>query len=438
MRETYVADDGKTINMDDKNKKWIKRNLIILGIIILIVLIFFISRTIIRSNYCGKIIGRVTDASLKYTKENKTIPMSEGDFVTLELEDLLKNDLLTEANITVNKKVATGKIKITKYKNDYITTVDLKDCDYCDTSKKKWTKESTKKPNKQVVDSIAYYNYHTKTNNYTDWTKWYENSDLKTKVDKKYNIRLPEKDNNLPVIPKDSVIDTIEQETKEYYRFRDKRWAYYKGGGNYTDYFSSEQPAGFEKADASTLTYTEWTDYSLNYPEKKPYREIVSQYGYKWYYTENGKKTYYKNGEYAVEAIGDKKYQKDTKAGNASMYRSRDKQWRWYTGARRIYGPYASVLPKGYTNRDDGLMRYTAWSNWKEVTNMATDNASYREEEVSTKYRYRIKYNVVSLAVLPKPITKTSLENELHMTVDEILARDDLKVDITYKFRYKK
>lgn len=439
IRDTYVDSAGAPVDHVEKDRKWLKRNLIIIGVIVGIVLIFFITRNIIRANYCKGIIKKVADASKAYAEEMKTLPTSEGAYTNLDIETLLENKKIKQEDVTVNKKVATGKIKITKYKKEYIVMVDLAGCDYCDTSTKSWSKESTKKPNKAVVDVTAYYNYQTISDSYTNWTSYYLEDALQKEIDKQYKIRLPLDNNKLPKIPDDAKIKTIEQESKEYYRYRDKRWLYYKDrGGIYTDYFSSEQPAGFEKSDSHTMKYTEWSDYSTNYPEKKSYRMIEQASGYKWFYKKNGKTIYYKNGEYVVQPVGSENYQKDSKAGYATMYRYRDKQWRWYNGTSRVYSSYASTVPKGYQYRDADLMSYSGWSGYKETSSLTAANAEYREEEIQTRYRYRIHYQLISLPVLEKEIPKDKLETQLQLSLEEILKKEDLKVQITYKFKYKK
>lgn len=440
MREEYVKEDGQVVNEDEKNRAYVKRILIVLGVILFIVFGYFIARAIVRNHTCKGIINKVQEASLRYAKEKDLLPKVEGDYIKLELDDLLIDKQLEKKDITVNEKVATGKIKITKYKKDYIVTVELTKCSYCDSSNKKWGKEITKKPNKPIVDVTAYYNYQIESTSYTKWTDWFTSDKLNVKTDKKYNIRLPQEEERLPAIPDDASIVTIEQETKEYYRYRDYRCKYYKDkGGVYTDYFSSEQPNGYAQKDTHTEKYTEWTDYSLNYPEKKDYRQIETRTGYKWYYLDKkGKKVYYKNGTYAVEVISDKKYTKDIKAGSAKMHRYRDKQWRWYNGAKRVYTGYNAAAPRDYSLKDNDLCMYNGWSIWREKSSVTGENRSYRQEEVDTRYRYRIQYVVVSLPVLEKEVTKDQLEQKLESEIDDILKKSDLKVSIIYKFRVKK
>ncbi|MDD3341491.1 MAG: hypothetical protein PHN72_04830 [Bacilli bacterium] len=439
IRDAYVDHTGNSVDTVEKDKKWLKRNLIILGSILFVVLTFFITRGIIRSQYCNKIVKKVADASIKYAETNKTMPVSAGDSINLDLNTLLENNLITEKDVTVNKKVANGKIKITLYKKDPIVTVDLGNCEYCTTSSKEWSKEVTKKPKKRVVDVIAYYNYRNKTDNYTDWTSYYTEDLIQKDIDKKYNVRLPIRDNQLPMIANDAKIINIEQETREYYHYRDKLWMYYKDrGGIYTDYFSSEQPAGYAKADTRTLKYTEWSAFSTNYPEKKDYRMIENRIGYKWFYKKGNKKIYYKNGEYAVEAIGNEAYEKDSKGGSTTMYRYRDKQWRWYNGTVRVYSGAVVSMPKGYSYKDEDLSSYSKWSAYTTTSSLNESNMSYREEEVQTRYRYRTHYSLVSLPVLDKKINKETLETKLQQNIDDILKRQDIEVEITYAFKYKK
>ncbi len=440
MREEYVEKDGKVIDQIEKDKNYVKKLLIVIGIIIFIVLSFFITRSIIRNNTCNGIIKKVRDASLSYAKDKNILPKAEGDYVRLSLSDLLEDKKIATKDIIVNEEQAQGKIKITKYIKDYIVTVELTHCAYCDSSNKKWGKEISKKPNKPIFDVIAYYNYQKKSTNYTNWTQFIETDKLNVKTDEKYNIRLPLENSKLPSIPNDAFIETIEQETKEYYRYRDNKCKYYKdNGGVYTDYFVSEKPDGYENVDQRTEKYTEWSDYSLNYPEKKSYRQIETRTGYKWYYLDKkGKKIYYKNGAYAVEVVSSKKYVKDNNEGSAKMYRYRDKQWRFYNGAKRQYSGYSAVAPSGYTLKDSELCNYTTWSAWTDQSKLTNQNRSYRQEEIDTRYRYRIQYSVLSLPVFEKAVSKEKLEQSLEQDIDEILARKDLKIEISYRFKVKK
>lgn len=435
-REKYVEENGSVVNQNLKDKEYVKKLIIILGIILFIILFYFIARTISRNSECNKITNKIKQASIEYAEKNQILPKSNGDYITFDLDDLINNKFINKTDITVNNLVAKSSIKITKVEKKHIVTLDLKNCDYCSTNSKKWSGELNKEPKANAVDVIAYYNYKKKSMNYTNWTNFIESKYINDKVDKKYNVRLPIQDNMLPIIPKDAKIQQIEVESKEYYRYRDKRWKYYDAPLNYTDYFSSEQPAGFTNYDPNTLTYTEWTEFSLNYPEKKSYRIIENKTAYKWYYMDNGKKVYYNNGQYAVEPVGNKEYIRDNKQ-STTMYRYRDKQWRWYNGNRRRYSGYMSNPTKTYIYKDEGLFQYGGYSGWNETSKIDASNVSYREEEISTRYRYRIKYYVLSLSVFEKPVTKEELEQNLNQSIGDILKREDLVIDISYKYRKK-
>lgn len=436
IREEYVDQSGVEVNQKERDKKTIMRGLFFLGVLIFIIILYFLFKNLIEKNYCHKMIDKISSVALSYTKDQNILPKSEGDYIMLSLDTLIDKKQITEKDITVNKKIARGTIKITKYKKEYIVTVELKDCDYCDSSKRKWSKELSKKPDKKILDVIAYYNYYNKTNNYTDWTSWYTNEQLAPDISKEYNIRLPKQKSMLPKIASDAKIISIDQETQEYYRYRDKKWKYYRGGGNYTSYFSSIQPSGYSSYDPATLKYTEWSAYSLNYPEKKTYREIQKTTGFKWYVEKNGKKIYYKNGNYFVSTDVPDTYIKDSKQ-SSPMYRYRDKSWRWYVGEKRTYSSYSSSMPRGFTNRDDELYTFGAYSNWSDTSSLNANNSAYRVEESDTRYRYRIHYNVYSFAIFEKPVTKEEFEKKLQLPLADLLKREDMKIDITYKFRYK-
>ena len=71
----------------------------------------------------------------------------------------------------------------------------------------------------------------------------------------------------------DASIINIESDSTYYYRYRDRTWKWYDIEGDYSE-FSSEQPAGYANKDENSSRYTEWTEYSLNYPAEKDYRTI--------------------------------------------------------------------------------------------------------------------------------------------------------------------
>ena len=437
MRDEYVTSTGEAINKEEKNKKILIHYGIIIGVIVFTLIIYFIGRSLVRRNYCQTIINKVTSTSMNYFKKNKELPENGGDFVVLDLSKLIEEKLLTNEDITVNKKIANGTIKITKVEEDYIATVLLTDCDYCDSSNKNWSKETNKKPKSGIIDPIAYYNYYRVEKNYSSWTSWIENKRIKPDVDKKYKLRLPI-DGLLPVIPNDAKIDSIEQETKEYYRYRDKKWKFYDIVGDYTNYFSSEKPEGYENFDKSTMRYTDWSNYTLAYPEAKSYRTVNTKVAYKWYYMKDGKKVYYKSGEYAVQNPDKDKYIHDKETGSTKMYSYRDQEWRWYNGKQRRYSSFSVSPVRSYAYRDDGLIEYSSWSNYTDYSRLTADTTSYREEETDTRYRYRIRYYVETFKVLNKDITIKELEGNLNQTIDEIMLRDDIKVNVTYKYRTKK
>ena len=52
--------------------------------------------------------------------------------------------------------------------------------------------------------------------------------------------------------------------------------------------------------------------------------------------------------------------------------------------------------------------------------------------------RFRKQYEIFSLLVLKKPLEKEAFEEEEGTSILEFSSRDDKKLDVTYKFRYKK
>ena len=437
MRETYVTEDGSVNNQLLKDKNKIKFTLIILGTIVFIIVVFFIIRMIIRNNNCNKIYDKINEAALEYAEDNDILPHSEGQHINVKLDDLLDQNLITDTDITIDEKKATAKIKITKYEEDYFVTTELFDCSYCDTTNDKWSKELNKKPNKNSVDIIAYYNYKEKEINKTPFTRWYSEEQLNQKEDKTYKMKLPEE---LPEVPKSGKTVDIEREQITYYSYRDKKCKYYKVESDYTNYFSSEQPAGYANKDERTLKYTTPTKYSLNYPDEKDYRSIEQKNGYKFYYLDGRKKIYFNNGEYTVEEDlpDDKEYRKDKNANYAKMYSYKDKQWKWYNGKQRVYSSLTTTMPKNYIYLDTDFCEYTKWTNYKEASYLSDKNKSYREERTIPMYKYRMVYEIYSLEVLDKYLNIKDFEKKMNSNIEDLFKRQDIEIVVDYKFKIKK
>lgn len=435
IREAYVGEDGRQA---DYKKVYIKRYLIVFGIILAIIVIFLIysiSKSASRQKFCQNMKETIKKASLKYAEDKEILPSIEGDYTNFSVDDLIKEHYVNKEDLTVKDHVATSDIKITKYIDDYIVTMDLDQAEYCSTVNKSWGRETEKyDKNKDIVSVTAYYNYRNKETNYTNWSSEVFEKDLKTKKDKTFNIYLPKAEDVLPEVPSDAEIQEIEVMKNVYYQYQDKEWKYYNIIGDYTNYFSSEKPNGYEKYDENTVRYTDWTEYSLNYPEEKEYREIQTIIGYKWYYMDGKKKIYYNNGNYTPEAP--KKYDQ-TEEETVSMYRYQDCEYRWYNGEQRFYSGYSSTVLDGYPYRDDDLFSYTSLSALSKESSLNDSNRSYRVEEVLNYYQFRIKYDVYSLNILDTDLKKDEFLEKVDASLEEMMNDDKYDVKITYKFRYK-
>lgn len=426
-------------------KKNIKIGLFVLGGIVIVLILYLIINSIIKSSHdkvCMPIENKVIDSSVKYAKENNLLPVNEGESVVVEIEDLLSSGVLSKNDIILKENQCNGNVKITKYKDDYIKTIDLKNCNYCTTDKryKKWSNESTREPSgkNMIVDVEAYYNYKTYEDYNSNWTKFFKSSLISTEESKEYKIKLPIDETVLPTIPEEAEILNIEKEDKNYYRHRDKKWKFYvDNGGNYTTTYFSEQPAGYANKDEDTLKLKEWSEWSLNYPDTKSYRTIKSAIGYKWYYLDKKEKKYWNSGAYSVEQPSEKYDTKD-KGSSEKMYSYQDKTWLWYNGAKRKYSGYNSIMPKGYKLKDINMLNYSNWSNWKDVSYLNNANSSYREQEIDVYSRYRIHYRMNSYFKFEDHLNIKEFEKETQSSLTDFLKREKTTIDIIYKFKYRK
>lgn len=425
-------------------KKYTKIGIIVLAVIVIIFVLYLIINSIVRASHdkvCIPIENNVIETSFEYAKENNLLPINEGESIVVKIEDLLKDGILSKNNIRMKKSVCSGSVKITKYKEDYIKTFDLTNCGYCTTDKryKKWSKETTKEQSgkNMVLDVEAYYNYKTYEDYNSQWTVYIKESLINKEVSKEYGIAMPIDNKYLPVIPKEAEILKVYKEDKTYYSFRDKKWKFYRdNGGVYSTEFYSEQPQGYAKKDESTLKFTEWSEWSLNYPDKKNYRNIKSSYGYKWYYLDKKEKKYWNNGAYSVEQPSEKYVQKD-KDSKEIMYSYQDKTWLWYNGNKRGYTGYFSVSSNGLI-KDENFIQYTNWSDWKEISYLSESSSIYREQKTTTSSRYRIQYRMYSYLNFENHLNIKEFEKETNSSLTDFLKREKTTVDIIYKFKYRK
>ena len=437
-RQTYVDETGNPINQSLENKKPLLRFFFVFGTILPVVIIILIIVAVVQNNSCLKLYNSLKTASLNYAKDEGSLPTLEGESTSVRLDDLYSSKYLSSTNTDNN--LCSGNVKITKYKDDYLYTVDARNCGKCSVNLKygSWSKEQSSYPSgKAIVDVIPYYNYYDREISSTEWSNYYDDDELSDETSK-YGIRLPLDEETLPQVPKEGKTVNIENNTTYYYRYRDRSWKWYDIIGDYSD-FSSEQPQGYANKDESTEQYTEWSEYSLNYPSEKDYRTIEQTTGYKFYYlNDQGDKIYYNAGKYSArEDVNTVKYNK-TDEDTATLYRYRDKQWRWYNGQKRRYSGLTSRQPTDKPYKDTETETLSSPSSWDPESHVNATNQEYRVEERKIMTRFRIEYEILSLKVLDKPLNKKDFEKKVKMSVPAFATNENYKLEVTYKFKYKK
>lgn len=390
----------------------------------------------LRSKTCNNIEKLILTNAENYAEKNNLLPEIEGESITINIDDIFKNETLKPS---LKEQTCSGTIKFTKYKEEYIKTFDITNCNYCSTNTRyqKWSKETNKKPSsKYLIDVIPYYNYYEISSYRSAWSNWIPEDEL-GEIDENYFVALPKDKNQLPNIPEEANITDYEKDDETWYSYRDKKWKYYQDkGGNYSDFFS-EQPNGYSKKDTSTEISTEWTEWSLDYPEKKSYRTIGTTTGYRWYYEKKGKKIYWNSGNYTPEQP-DKKYDKKEEV-TTTMYRYKDKKWRWYNGEKRSYTGYVSVpSSSAYNKCDEGLLIYTDWSIYTDKNRLDNTNSWYREQKEKTYSRFRTLYTMKSFLKLDKYVDKQEFEKTLNDNIPNLVKQENFQIDIHYKFKYRK
>lgn len=437
-RKTYVDEEGNTIDQNFENKKPLLRFFFVFGTLLPIVIIVFIVMAVVQNNNCTQIYDTLKTTSLNYAKDQGTLPTIEGEYVNVRLDNLYDEEYLSSTS--TNNSLCSGSVKITKYKDEYVYTIDVKNCGECSVNKKygAWSSEQSSYPSgKAIVDVIPYYNYYDREVSITSWSNYYDDSELSDETSE-YGIRLPLDETTLPSIPKEGKITNIENDTIYYYRYRDRRWKWYDIEGDYSD-FSSEQPANYANKDENTEQYTDWSEYSLNYPEEKDYRTIQSATGYKFYYlNDKNEKIYYNSGKYSArDDVNTTKYNR-TEQETATLYRYRDKQWRWYNGTKRRYSTLTSSQPTGLPYKDIETETLGNPTSWDEKSHVTSENQEYRVEERKIMTRFRVEYEILSLKVLKNPLNRKDFENKVKMTVQEFYSNKNYKLEVTYKFKYRK
>lgn len=436
-RASYVDQSGNPIDYTFQSKKIFLRIFFVIGTIVPLVLIGFIIYTMVENNKCNSVYESIKSAALEYLRSEDKIPVVNGESVNVNIGNLYTSDYLESAN--TNNLRCNGKVKVTKYDSELVYTLDVNSCDVCSVANRygDWSSELSYYPSdKTIVDVIPYYNYYDRQINTTDWSGYYEQNEIKKK-ESKYGVRLPKDESEMPEIPTEGEIVEVQTEDILNYRYKDKTWLWYDIVGDYSD-FSSEQPEGYANRDDATRIFTEWSEYSQNYPEEKEYREIQRVTGYKVYYEEDGEKVYANHGNYVSLNDIDESVYNQRDSDTTDLYRYRDEMWRWYNGTKRRYSSYRSVQPDGYIYRDDDTMTETGYSSWSEKSSLTPENENYRTEETKTLTRYRYVYEILSLPVLNEPVTKEEFLKEIDMTVPEFAGLEEYKLEVTYHFKYRK
>ena len=133
-RKTYVDEEGNTIDQNFENKKPLLRFFFVFGTLLPIVIIVFIVMAVVQNNNCTQIYDTLKTTSLNYAKDQGTLPTIEGEYVNVRLDNLYDEEYLSSTS--TNNSLCSGSVKITKYKDEYVYTIDVKNCGECSVNKK--------------------------------------------------------------------------------------------------------------------------------------------------------------------------------------------------------------------------------------------------------------------------------------------------------------
>ena len=418
----FFCNLGKEIS--NSRQVLIKIVVIIVPIIIVIIIINLII-TGVRNSNCYNVRSELSDYVDAYVMSNNLWPTINGDNVIIDLNNVKK--------VTFNDNVCSGTVKITKVNDDYIKTFYLENCSYCSISD--FGKETEKYDDKLNAEVVVYLNYYNVTNNNSRWSDYIPFEQIST--EETDGVMLPLDENDLPDISEEAIVTEIIKEDKTFYSYRDKRWLWYKNNNNDYSEFSSEQPSGYAKKDTRTEIRTEYTEWSIDYPEVRDYRVIFTDTGYRWYKDdENGNRVWWNNGEYYPEEP-EEGYVRDSDS-KITMYRYYDKMWRWYNGESRGYSSSQSATPptSSYKYRDEGITSYSNWSDYKTTSSVNSENSYYREEKTNVHSRYMIKYKIRSFKVFDEPLERSEFEETVGRTLEEMVEDINVDVEVTFKYKY--
>lgn len=412
-------------DLSESKQVIIKIFMIIFPLIIIIIIINLIISGI-RNGNCLEVRKELSDYIDSYVMSNNLLPTINGDNIEINLNDVKK--------VTFNDEICTGTVKITKVNDDYIKTFNLENCSYCRTDN--FGKEKNDYDGISNVDVVVYINYYNVTNNNSRWSDYIPFEKIST--EETNGVMLPLSEEDLPEISEEAIITEIIKEDKIFYSYRDKRWLWYKNyNENYSD-FSSEQPAGYSQKDEDTETRTAYSEWAIDYPEEKSYREITSATGYRWYKKDdNGDIIWWNNGEFYPTKPEDG-YYKDNES-KITMYRYYDYEWKWYNGTKREYSSRLSSTPpnNSYKHKDEDITSYSDWSNYVTYSSLNSDNITYREEITNTHSRYMIKYKIRSLLVLNEALERKEFEETTGRTLEEMYNDPNIDLEITFKYKYQ-
>ena len=212
-RATYVDKQGNTVNQTFENKKPLLNIFFIIGTILPIVMVGFIIYTMVQNNNCIKIYDAIKSSTLKYLQDSEDLPTEEGESTRVYIDKLYDGFL---SSSQTNNLRCSGTVKVTKYKNDYIYTLDVRGCDKCSTNIKytTWSNEQTAYPsNRAIVDIVPYYNYYEREVNNTDWSIYLTQDEI-SKKESKYGVKLPKDKTILPEVPTEANVVDIETQNK--------------------------------------------------------------------------------------------------------------------------------------------------------------------------------------------------------------------------------
>lgn len=403
-----------------------------IGVFIIIGIIGLISFNIYKNNKCTSIEDKILEYTTEYAEGNNLLKLKEGDYVIVNIDDIYNNGYQT----ITNGGTCTGTVKFTMAEEKIIKTFDITGCGFCSTNqryKKTWNKSNTY-VNSKLIDVDVKYNYYNAETFYTKWTEWYPSSEIDKAVNVQYGVTLPKNIKKYPAVPETSEVLKYDVEYKTYYSYRDMTWLWYKNDNNdYSNNWYSTKQNGYANKDEKTLKYTDWSNWSLNYPEEESYRSIKSSTGYRWYYLDEDKEKHYWNGgAYAVECPDNNYPSSDD---SAKMYSYRDATWRWYNGdERNYYYQYSQTEPRNYPYKDPLMTSYTKWSNWSADLPESKENRSI---ESDLYYRYRAFYRDVNFLVLNDYLSKEEFQEKIGTTLEEFRHDNTKKISYKYTYLYK-